>query len=227
MKSLLKASVGTLALITGAGVAMAQSDTSSASAAGSMASDITCAQLAELDSDQQELRLYYIAGYQSAQASSGMGMGTDTTAGADTGMDSGSGADVTAGADTGSDLDAGADVTADADAAAPSDADVTAGADTGASGAQTDTTASADTGTADVETDTTASADTGMGTGADSGTDLGTDSTTTAGTSTSGSAAGSLGGFPDIPVDTVMSACQDNPDSAVLDILRQEGISAR
>src|SRR5690606_10642480 len=81
MKSLLKSSVGALALLTGAGIAFAQQD-SGAAGSQMMASDITCSQLVELDSDEAERAVYFLAGFHAAEqegagsssaAASGMG----------------------------------------------------------------------------------------------------------------------------------------------------------
>lgn len=190
MNRLLKTSTGIIALTMGAGVAMAQTDTGTTGAAGAMPSDITCAQIVDLDTQQAEQRLYFIAGFQAAQDA---GFGTDSAAGATMGTDN----DVTAGAESG----AGTDPDTDTSVAAGTDAD-------------TGTTTEDGTGT-----DMAAGADTD--TGADA--ELGTDTTTTAGTTADTGGAGAMGGgFFDIPVDTVMSECQNNPDMLVFDILSQQ-----
>ena len=202
MKTLLKTSAGVLALMFGAGMAVAQTDSGTASGMGAMPSDFTCDQLAGLDDQQAEQRIYFIAGYQAAQDA---GFGTDSTASTTTGADTGM--DATAAAPTGAD----------------SGTDTTAGATTGTE-TETDTTASATTtpdAGAGTETDMTAGADTGAGAVP------GTDTTTTAGNAsdTTGSTAGgtgAMGGFPDISVETVMSECENNPDMLVLDILSQQ-----
>src|SRR5690606_33875386 len=101
MKILLKTSVGVLALMFGAGMAVAQDSSAPSSGMGAMPSDFTCDQLASLDDQQAEQRIYFIAGYQAAQ-SAGVGMDStaSTTPGADAGMDTTAGAVPSADAET-------------------------------------------------------------------------------------------------------------------------------
>jgi len=182
MNMLLKTSVGVLALMAGAGIAMAQTDTGSgALGTGAMPSSMTCADIVDLGDQEVEQRLYFIAGYQAAQGATG----TDTAASATTDMPS----------------------------------DTTASTDTGSATTGTDSTAAADT---EMESDTMASDTTG-----DDAAAGGTDPTTTAGTSGATGTTGAAGGFVEIPVETVMTECENNPDTLIMDILEQQGAGAQ
>ncbi|WP_173931326.1 hypothetical protein [Chelativorans sp. Marseille-P2723] len=194
MTSLLKTTVGALALLGGAGIALAQSGSGSLSTGG-MPASMTCADIVDLDRQQAEQRLYFLAGYQAAQQSSG----TDTASTA-----------------TGSALSGSDTASAGSDTSSPIGTDEEATTAMGAEEQETNTTASSDLDT---------SADTGTDTGTDMASDMteddssaGTDPTTTAGTPSGTSA----GGFMDIPVETVMTECENNPDSLVMDILSQQ-----
>lgn len=204
MKTFLKTSVGVIALLGGAGVALAQgSDTSGTQSIGF---DMTCDEFANLEPDQAERALYYLAGYQAAQSETGMPSDTTASAGGTSGADvtTGAGSDTSASAGTGTSSEMESDTTAAADSGA---------ADMGTSGTSgTDTTASADTGAAD------------MGTSGTSG----TDTTTTGATGTeSQSMTGTASGFPDLSVESAMSACEESPDATVASILQQQGGSAQ
>lgn len=113
--------------------------------------------------------------------------------------------------------------------------DTTAAADTGDAGAEmdTETTASAEAGTATetttgTDTQTTAAAETG-----EAGMDAGTDTTTTAGTSAETGTAGegsqmfAASGYFDIPVEGVITACREAPESRASDVLGQQSGSAQ
>lgn len=157
MKILLKTSVGVLALMFGAGMAVAQDSSAPSSGMGAMPSDFTCDQLASLDDQQAEQRIYFIAGYQAAQ-SAGVGMDStaSTTPGADAGMDTTAGAVPSADAETSTTAEA----PATPDASPETETDMAAGADTSAEEALpgTDTTTTAGT-----RNDTTGSAAGGSG----------------------------------------------------------------
>lgn len=223
MKTLLKSSVGIAALLTGAGLALAQDG--GATQNQQMAADITCAQIVVLDQQEAERALYFLAGYRAAQQD--MGTQTDTTASATQGTTGG--AEVTTG--TGTDTAAAADT---GETGAEMETDTTASAETGAGTdamADTDTTASADTGAdtdVEMDTDTTASADTG-----EADANIGTDTTTTAGTSAESGAAGqdsqmfAASGYFDIPVEGVITACREAPESRASDVLGQQSGSAQ
>lgn len=151
MKTLLKTSVGVLALMFGAGMAVAQDSSAPSSGMGAMPSDFTCDQLAGLDDQQAEQRIYFIAGYQAAQSA---GVGMDSTASTTPGADAG----------TAPSADAETSTTAEApatpDASPETETDMAAGADTSAEEALpgTDTTTTAGT-----RNDTTGSAAGGSG----------------------------------------------------------------
>ena len=142
MKILLKTSVGVLALMMGTGLALAQTSGSTSAGIGSAPMSFTCDQLAGLDEQQAEQRVYFLAGYQAAQeAGSGMG---DTQAGITSDAP-----ETTAGAELGTDMDT--QTTAGA-TDMETDTGVTAEADTGASeeaGTDTTTTAATSGGSAD------------------------------------------------------------------------------
>lgn len=190
MKNLLKASAGAIALMAGAGTAMAQD----AGTAGTqqMASDITCSQIIVLDADEAERVLYFVAGYQAAQDRAGMGADSAAAATGTTPTDTTAGADATASAEAPADDTMDPDTTAAAEA--PIDPEVT-------EGATTDTMAADDTPT---ETDTTTTA----GTTADTGL---------------GGEALAATGFIELPVESVMTACADAPESRVSDVMGQQG----
>ncbi|UUP19703.1 HdeA/HdeB family chaperone [Nitratireductor thuwali] len=146
MKKLLMTSVGAVALTVGAGVALAQTDSgASANGMGMSPDTITCAQIVELETEDQERTLYFIAGYQLAHgsdtsaAASGTATTGDTTASAETGTTGGA-----AGTTEPSDTTAEADTDATGDAAGT---DTAATAETDATGttASTDTTTTAGT----------------------------------------------------------------------------------
>lgn len=143
MKILLKTSVGVLALMMGTGLALAQTSGSTSAGIGSAPMSFTCDQLAGLDDQQAEQRIYFLAGYQAAQ---GTGSGTSDT---QAGITSDTAPETTAGAELGTDTDT--QTTAGA-TDMESDTDVTAEADTGASeeaGTDTTTTAATSGGSAD------------------------------------------------------------------------------
>jgi len=174
MKRLLLSSVGVLALTAAAiGVASAQTSTTTGAATTGTASatDMTCDQFAALESDQQERALYFIAGFQAAQAETGTSASADTTTGATPGAN-----------------------------------DTTAQADTGAAGT---TTPGATPGAGDTTASTTTP-----------GAAQETDATTTAGTSASGDLSSM--GIHEIPLENVMSFCQDSPTATVTEAINQQ-----
>ncbi|MFC6490136.1 HdeA/HdeB family chaperone [Nitratireductor sp. GCM10026969] len=211
MKNVLKTSAGVLALLAGSSLAIAQDTGTGATGNQQMAGDVSCAQIVALDASEAERVLYFLAGHEAGQKEAGTG--TTAATGTDTSTDT------MAGADTGS------DATTDMD-----ESDTTAATRTSPNmGTDTDTTAStsgADTSggaSADMESDTMAADDTGTDTM------TGTDTTTTAGTTTgtTGSAGGAQQfaavGYFEIPIESVMTACENAPDSSISDILRQQG----
>lgn len=215
MKNVLKTSAGVLALLAGSSLAIAQDSGTGATGNQQMAGDVSCAQIVALDASEAERVLYFLAGHEAGQKET-TGTGTTAATGTDTSTDT------MAGADTGSDATTDMDES-DTTAATRTSPDMGTDTDTTASTSGADTSGGA---SADMESDTMAADDTGTDTM------TGTDTTTTAGTTTgttgtTGSAGGAQQfaavGYFEIPIESVMTACENAPDSSISDILRQQG----
>lgn len=161
--------------------------------------DITCREISTMDTATVPGVLYFISGY-TAGRDDAMAAGSGGTASNATGSGSG---DMTSGAtaQTGSDATGSA---SSGSTASSADASATEGA-AGETTASTSTTQSSDTS----GSTTTADAGSTTGQAASDGT-------------TANPQVGMIRGYFNVPVERVMVACQNAPDSRASDVIRQE-----
>jgi len=232
MNLLLKTTTGVAALLAGAGIAMAEGQSA---ATTTMGTDVTCADIVNLEEDEAERALYFLAGLEQGQSSSAMtgdsaAMRNNNSTDPDLTPDTAA-TGAPSGQTQNSASSAGSSTTpapSDNTAAATPPASGSAGA-----GANSDTAASnvpsgqmggsqADGASQDLASDPAIESQGGSSeTAADTGADTAVDPTVTAGVSDSASDQFSADGFYEIPVDMVMTDCRSTPDASVTDILKQ------
>ena len=241
MNLLLKTTTGVAALLAGAGIAMAEGQSA---ATTTMGTDVTCADIVNLQEDEAERTLYFLAGLEHGQKSSAMthdsaaamqnndstdpDVTTDTAATNAPGNQTQGNQTQDSASSVGSSTaplpnDNTAAVTPPVDGSAGADADT----DTAASNVPSDQMGGSQTDGAsqDLASDPAIESQDGSSeTAADtSGADTAVDPTVTAGVSDNASGQFSADGFYQIPVEMVMTDCRSTPDASVTDILNQHG----